>query len=77
MPEHHARRFFLEVEQVQALADLAVVAFLGFFAALEAARQSLAVAPGSAIDPLQLLVLRVPTPVGAGLLGQVEGLEKA
>jgi hypothetical protein len=30
VPEHHAGRFFLLVEQVQLLADLAVVALLGF-----------------------------------------------
>jgi hypothetical protein len=31
MPEHQARRFFLEVEQVQLLAQLAVVALFRLF----------------------------------------------
>jgi hypothetical protein len=31
VPEHQARRLFLHVEQVQLLAELAVVALLGFF----------------------------------------------
>jgi hypothetical protein len=30
VPEHQARRLFLQVEQVELLADLAVVALLGF-----------------------------------------------
>ena len=76
MPEHHARRFFLKVEQVQALADLAVVAFLGFFDALDVSRQLLLISPGSTVDPLQLLVLRIAAPVGAGQLGQLERLEE-
>ncbi|CRM89689.1 hypothetical protein [Pseudomonas sp. 22 E 5] len=64
------------MEQVQALADLAVVAFLSFFDALDVGRQLLLVSPGGAVDPLQLLVLRVATPVGAGQLGQLERLEE-
>jgi hypothetical protein len=31
MPEHRTRRFFLEVEQVELAAELAVIALLGFF----------------------------------------------
>ena len=77
VPEHHARRFFLEVEQVQALADLAVITLFGFFNALDVGGQLLLVSPGSAVDPLQLLVLRVAAPVGTGQLGQLERLEEA
>jgi len=49
------------VEQVQALADLAMVAFFGFFDALDIGGQLLLVSPGRAVDPLQLFVLRSPT----------------
>ncbi|MND64873.1 hypothetical protein D3C80_562220 [compost metagenome] len=65
------------MEQAQALADLAVVAFFGFFDALDVGSQLLLVGPGGAIDALQLLVLRVAAPVGTGNLGQFEGLEEA
>ncbi|MNF59181.1 hypothetical protein D3C84_407620 [compost metagenome] len=77
VPEHHARRFFLGMEQVQALADLAVIALLGLFDTLDIGRQLLLVGPGGAIDPLQLLVLGIAAPIGTGQLGQLEGLEKA
>ena len=76
VPEHHARCFFLGMEQVQALADLAVIALLGFFDALDIGRQLLLVSPGGAIDALQLLILGIAAPVGTGQLGQFEGLEK-
>jgi hypothetical protein len=33
MPEHGARRFFLEMEQILFLAELAMIALLGFFQA--------------------------------------------
>jgi hypothetical protein len=77
VPEHHARRFFLQVEQVELLADLAVVALFGFFDALDVGRQLLLVGPGGAVDALQLLVLGIAAPVGAGQLGQLEGFEEA
>ena len=77
MPEHHARRLFLQVEQVQLLADAAVIALLGFLDALDVGSQLLLVRPGSAVDTLQLLVLRVAAPVCTGDFGQLEGLEEA
>src|SRR5690606_11018262 len=77
VPEDHARRFFLQMEQVQLLADTAVIALLGFLDALDIRSQLLLVRPGSAVDALQLLVLRVAAPVGAGNPGQLERLEEA
>ncbi|MCY1292966.1 hypothetical protein D9M70_422090 [compost metagenome] len=77
MPEHHARRLFLQMEQIQLLADAAVVTLFSFFNALDIGRQLLLVGPGSAIDTLQLLVLRVAAPVGTGNLGQFEGFQEA
>ncbi|MNO25723.1 hypothetical protein D3C76_155660 [compost metagenome] len=76
VPEHHARRLFLGVEQAQALADLAVVAFFGFFDALDVRSQLLLVGPGGAVHALQLLVLGITAPVGAGQLGQLEGFQE-
>ncbi len=72
VPENHARRFFLGMEQAETLADLAMVAFFGFFDALDVGCQLFLVGPGSAVDALQLLVLGVATPVGTGQLGQLE-----
>ncbi|MCY1264939.1 hypothetical protein D9M70_133070 [compost metagenome] len=77
MPEHHARRLFLSVEQAQALADLAMVALFGFFDALDVSRQLLLVRPCGAVDALQLLVLGVTAPVGTGQFGQLEGFQEA
>ncbi len=77
VPEHHARGFFLQVEEVELLADLAVVAFFGFFDALDVGRQLLLVSPGGAVHALQLLVLGIAAPVGARQLGQLECLEEA
>ncbi|MNZ98000.1 hypothetical protein D3C78_1172690 [compost metagenome] len=77
MPEHHAGRFFLGVEQVQALADLAVIALLRLFQAVQVILEVLLAAPAGTVDALQHLVLRVATPVGAGHLHQLEGLQLA
>ena len=77
VPEHQARRLFLQVEQVLLLADAAVVAHLGFFDALDVRLELLLVGPGGAVDALQLLVLRVTAPVGTGDAGQLEGLQEA
>ncbi len=77
VPEHQARRFFLQVEQVLLLADAAVVAHFSFFDALDVRLKLLLVRPGGAVDALQLFILRVATPVGAGDAGQLEGLQEA
>ena len=77
MPEHHARRFFLGMEQVQTLANLAVIALLGLFHTLDVGSQLLLVCPGSAVDTLQLLVLGIAAPVGTGNPGQLECFQKA
>ena len=76
VPEHQARCLFLHVEQVELLAELAVVALFGLLDAQDIGGQLLLVGPGRAVDALQLLVLGVATPVGAGDAGQLEGLEE-
>ena len=77
MPEHHARRFFLHVEQAQLLADLAVIPLFGFFQAMQVGLEVFLVTPGGTVDALQLLIAGIATPIGAGHLGQLEGLQLA
>ena len=77
MPEHHARRFFLGVEQAKALADFTVITLLGFFNTQDISCQLLFISPGRAIDTLQLLVLGIATPVGARQFGQLERFQEA
>ncbi len=77
MPEHQARRFFLQVEQILLLADAAVVAHFGFFNALDVGVELLLVGPCGAVDALQLLVLGIAAPVRAGNAGELERLEEA
>ena len=77
MPEDEPRRLVLHVEKVELLAELAVVALLGFLDALDVRVELLLVGPCGAVDALQLLVLRVATPVRAGNAGQLERLEEA
>ncbi len=74
VPEHHALALFLQVEEVHAAPDLAVVAALGFLDALQIGFELGLGGPGGAIDALQLGVVLVAAPIGAGQLGQLEGL---
>ena len=77
MPEHHARRLFLRVEEVELLAELAVVALLGFLDAVEVGVEVLLLRPRRAVDALEHLVARIAAPVGAGDLHELEHLELA
>ena len=77
MPEHRTRRLFLEVEEVELLADPPVVALLGLLEPREIGLELLLVGPGRAVDPLQHLVARIAAPVGARDLHQLEGAELA
>src|SRR6185295_7782268 len=77
VPEHRARRLFLEVEQTKVLADAAMVALLGFLEAMQIGGQVLVVEPGGAVDALEHLVARVSAPIGAGDLHELEALELA
>ncbi len=72
MPEDLTGGFLLNVEEVHLAADLAMVALLRFLDAMEVVVELLLVAPGGAINALQLRVLRVTTPVSARNLGQLE-----
>ncbi|MNM90269.1 hypothetical protein D3C81_1025190 [compost metagenome] len=76
MPEHQARRFFLQMEKILLLADAAVIAHFGFFDALDVGLKLLLVGPRGAINALQLLVLGIATPVRTGDTRQLERLQK-
>ena len=77
VPEHHARRFLLDVEQVERLADLAVVALLRLFQPVQIGFQRLLIQPGGAVDTLEHLVAGIAAPVGPGHFHQLERLELA
>ncbi len=74
VPEDHAGRLFLKMEQLHFLAEAAVVASRGLFQHREMRLELLAVAEGHAIDALQLLVVAVAAPVGTGHVHQLEGI---
>ena len=77
MPEHDAGRHLVDVEQVEFLAEPAVVALFGLLDALDVLVQLLLVGPGRAVDALQLLVLGIAAPVSARQLRELEDLEEA
>ena len=66
---------FLDAEEVELLAELAVVALLGLFELVEVVVEVLGGEEGGAVDALQLLVVLVALPVGAGDGEQLEGLD--
>ena len=66
---------FVYREQFELLAQLAVVAALGFFQPVEILVEILLRKEGGAVDALQLLVLLVAFPVGAGDGEQLERLD--
>ena len=72
VPEHAAHRFLLDMEQAHFLGQFAVVTLFRFLKLLEVGVQFFLVAPGGAVDALQLGLGGIATPVGAGHLGQLE-----
>ena len=72
VPEHGADGFVLEVKEVHLLAELAMVAALGLFEAIEIGLQLLGIGPRRAVDALQHLVPRIAAPIGAGELHELE-----
>ena len=63
---------FLNAEEIQLLAELAVIALLRFFELVQVLVEFLLCEPRGAVDALQLLVLLVAFPVGAGDGQQLE-----
>ena len=74
VPEHHAPALFLHMEQVHGAAELPVVALLRLLDAVQIGFEVGLARPGGAVDALELGVLWVAPPVGAGELGQLERL---
>src|ERR1017187_4142087 len=66
---------FLDAEEVELLAELAVVALLGLFHLFEVGVEILGGEEGGAVNALELLVVLVALPVGAGDTEQLEGLD--
>src|SRR5260370_31784616 len=66
---------FLDAEEVQLLAELAVVALLGLFHLLEVGVELLGREESSAVYALKLLVVLIALPVGAGDGEQLECLD--
>ena len=77
VPEHHPRRFVLQVEEVERTSQLAVVALFRFLDARDVGLEVLLLRPCRAVDSLQHLVARIAAPVRAGQLHQLEHLELA
>ena len=75
MPEHHARRLFLQVEEIHALGQLAVIPLLCLFKPLQIRLELLLVTPGGAVNAGQHWLAGITTPVGARQLGQLVRLE--
>ena len=77
VPEHDTGTFLLEVVEVHLAAELAMVALLRFLDLLQVGGELRLGGKGGAVNALQLRVLRVAAPVGAGELGELEGLADA
>ena len=77
MPEHHARRGFVDVKQIEFAAQLAVVALFGLFQHAQVGFLVFLLGPGRAVDALEHLVVVIAAPVGARNLHQLEDLELA
>ena len=72
VPEHRARPFLLEVEEVHLARQLAMVALLGFLELLDIGVELFPPGEGGAVDARQHRLGRVATPIGAGDLHQLE-----
>src|SRR3546814_20507738 len=72
MPEHHARRFFLLMEQIELLGELAMIALLGFFDLLQIRLEFVIGCKRHAVDALQLRIVGVAAQVHAADANQLE-----
>ena len=77
MPKDEARSFFLQMEEIELLAQTAMVALFSFGKHREIGFLILLLCPGRAVDALQHFVLAVAAPVGTGHLHELEDLELA
>jgi hypothetical protein len=74
VPEDAADRLLAEVEQLELAADPAMVAPLGLLETEQVLVELFLARPGGAVDALELRVLRVAAPIGAGDAHQLERL---
>ena len=74
VPEHDARAFLLEVEEVELAAELAVVALLGFLELLQVRVELLLLGERRAVDAGEHRIVAVAAPIGARDLHQLEGI---
>src|SRR5579872_5344003 len=74
VPEDAADRLLAEMKQIKFATELAVVAPLGLGEAEEVLVELLLARPSSAVDALQLRVIRVAAPIGASDMHQLERL---
>ena len=77
VPEHHARRVVLHMEQVEFATKLSVVAPLSLFKHMQIGILVFLPGPCRAVNALQHLVAGVAAPVGASELHQLEYFEFA
>ena len=64
MEKRHAGGLFVKTEQIQLLAQLAVVAFFGLFQKMQVCFELLFVKKGRTVYPLQLRIALIGPPVG-------------
>ncbi len=76
MPEHHARRFFLQMEQLHLAAQLAVVALGGLFQHRHMRLQVVAVLERNAVDALEHRARGIAQPVGPRHMRQLERIRR-
>ena len=76
-PEHRSRCRGMEGEEIQLLAQLAVVALARLLLLFEPGVEVLLVEERRAVDPLELRIAVVSTPVGAGHVEQLDDADPA
>ncbi len=74
MPEHNARAFFLEMEQVHFAAKAAVIALFSFFKHMEISLKIIVVGKCRTIDACQHRVIGIAAPICACNFHQLEGI---
>src|SRR5487761_103716 len=74
MPEDAAGRLFLLMEKIELAREAAMVALFRLLDLKQVLLQVLFVCPGGAVNALELRIARVTAPIGAGNLGELEGV---
>ena len=72
MPEHGARRLFLEMKQIHLAPKAAMIALLRLLELMQIGLEILFARPGGAVDPLKHRAVRIAAPIGARDLEQLE-----